>query len=225
MLSLVPLMNFGGGREFLLARTIHNVGHVPLFGWITTLLVLIAFHWFGSRIGLRAQYLGAFVLALSLGLATELIQLVGPRDADAWDLIRNGLGAACALAWWPTFDRRFDGALVRRRRVRFLLRGAVVLAVLVSALPVVGVVRAYHDRGQRFPVLYDFQTASQEPFMSTRQAWWRFTPPPPGWGEAAPGSVAHIYFRQLAGSSVALMEPYPDWTGHDALVFDVFHAG
>jgi hypothetical protein len=223
VLSLVPLVTFGGPDSGLMGQTIRDLGHLPLFGWITTLLLLALHRLCGSRLGLHAQYIAALVIALGLGLATELIQMVGPRDADAWDLFRNVLGAVCAIVWWPTFDRRFKDSPVRAGRNPFLLRLAVVAAFLVTALPLIGVTQAYVERWPRMPVLFDFSSENQARFMKARHVWWKFSPPLPAWTGNAPEHAARVSFSHFAGSALVFMEPTPDWTGHETFYFEVFH--
>lgn len=225
VLSLVPLITFSRSESSLLYRSVQDVGHLPLFAWVTTLLLVVLYRLSGTRIGVQAQYLAALVLALGLGLTTEWIQMIGPRDADAWDLFRNVLGAVCAVAWWPTFDRRFDGTQLRVRRNRFLLRAAVTLVFLVTAVPLAPIVESYVDRWRRMPVLFDFGHDNQAQFMNARRALWEFTPAPTDWPGEAPDQVVRVSFSHFVGSALVLMEPYPDWSGHDAFYFDIFHPG
>lgn len=225
VLALVPLLAFGGLWGTLMGRTVQDLGHVPLFGWVATLLVWIAQRRLGARIGPYAQYLGAFAVALGLGLATELIQMIGPRDADPWDLFRNGVGAACALVLCMTFDRRFDGTRLRGKWGRAVFRGIVVVALISSAAPLIDVAAAYRDRSRRMPVLYDFSSRSQARFMHARRASWQFTTAPVSWADARSRLVAHVRFGDYVGSALIFNEPFPDWTGQDTLVFEIFHPG
>ena len=99
-LAIAPLVALESPWATLLGRTVQDFGHIPLFGVITTLLLVLAAHWFGARSGPRAQYAGTLGIALIVGVATEWVQMLGPRDADPWDLARNGVGAVVALVWW-----------------------------------------------------------------------------------------------------------------------------
>ncbi len=225
VLAITPLVAFESPWATLLGRTVQDFGHIPLFGAITTLLLLLGAHWFKAKLGPGAQYAGAFAFALILGVATEWVQMIGPRDADLWDLARNGVGAALALVWWGSFDRRLDGAAIRRAGSRVAFRCVAVVIVLAFLAPLIGVVNAYRERASRFPVLFSFETMSQARFMNTRLAWYEFAPAPDAWDIDPPERVAHISFSPLKGGALVFNEPYPDWTGHTALVFELFHPG
>jgi hypothetical protein len=224
-LAIAPLVLLVGMGETLLNRTIQNLGHVPLFALIATLLLALAAHWFGDRWGVQAQYLGAFAGALFVGVATEFIQMLGRRDADLSDLARNVVGATLALVWWCTFDSRLDTMPVRRRIGRVALRGIVVVVLLALLAPLVGVAAAYRERNNRVPVLYSFETPTQARFMKARLAWYQLIAAPDSWALDSPEWVARIVFRPLAGGALVLNEPYPDWTGHEALSFEFFVPG
>jgi hypothetical protein len=223
VLAITPLVVLISPWTTLLGRTVQNFGHIPLFGVITTLLLVFGAHWFKTRLGPRAQYAGALGIALILGVVTEWVQMIGPRDADLWDLARDGVGAALALIWWGSFDRRFDGTAIRRAGSRAVFRSVSVLILLFSLAPLVGVMNAYRERADRFPMLYSFDTSSQTRFVKTRLSWYEFVPAPDAWNNESPQRVAHVSFSPLKGGALIFNEPYPDWTGHTALVFELFN--
>lgn len=224
-LAIAPLVVFESPWATLLGRTVQNFGHIPLFGVITTLLLVLAARWFGAKLGLAAQYAGTFGIALFIGVVTEWVQMLGPRDADPWDLMLNGVGVVLALVWWGTFDRRLDGATIRRAGGRIAFRAVAIVVTLAFLAPLVGVANAYRERAKRFPVLFSFETTSQEKFMDTRFAWFEITPAPDAWTSDSPERVAHVSFSPRAGGALVLNETYPDWTGHTALVLQLFHPG
>ena len=224
VLATVPLLVVGGNWSSVLAQTLLDFGHVPLFGLIATLCLVLADHRFGDR-SVATQYIGAFAGALIVGVATELAQMFGKRDADLWDLARNAAGAALALVWWATFDRRLDATAIRRRGSRIALCAVGIVVTLALLTPILGAVRAYRERDDRFPVLFSFETSSQARFMRTRLAWYELAPPPDAWSVDAPKRVAHISFLALTGCAIVFNEPYPDWTGQEALILEVFLPG
>jgi len=224
-LAVVPLVALESPWVTLFGRTVQNFGHIPLFAVITILLLVLAAHWLGAKMGAVAQYVGTFTIALILGVATEFVQMIGPRDADPWDLVRNGVGAAFALVWCGTFDRRLDGTTIRRAAGRIAFRAVAIAVVLIFLAPLVGVAHAYRERANRFPVLFSFETPSQTKFMNPRRAWFELVPAPDAWSVDAPEWVVHVSFSPLAGGALVFNEPYPDWTGHTALVLALFHPG
>ena len=161
-LAIAPLVALESAWATLLGRTVQDFGHIPLFGVITTLLLVLAAQWFGAKSGLAAQYAGTFGVALSVGVATEWVQMLGARDADPWDLARTGVGVAVALVWCGTFDSRLDGARIRRAGGRIAFRAIAIAVVLAFLAPLVGVANSYRERTDRFPVLFSFETTSQK---------------------------------------------------------------
>ncbi len=223
-LAVAPLVLHIPG-DSLLAREVQNIGHVPLFGLITTLLLLLARLWLEPRLSPLLQYGAVLFFSGALGLGTEVAQMVGTRDADFWDLTRNGVGVVLAIGWWATFDRRFDGAFMRRARSRIIVRTVVVVTFLAFFVPLIGVVNAYRERANRFPVLFSFAAPSETRFINTRLAWFEFTPPPGAWAANRPRSAARVVFGPYRGGALVFNEPQVDWTGYDEFVFDVFHPG
>ena len=223
--STVPLVALGNMWSSLLAETIQNIGHIPLFAWLTVLLWLLAARWLGARVWVTGQYLGVFGISLGLNLLTELVQLLGPRDADLWDLLSNGIGTVCALAWLATCDRRLDGKRVRERPLQPLLRAGVVIALIASLIPLIATVNAYRERERRMPVLFDFASSSQKRFLRTKLSWYEFVVPPASWGEAPPPLAMSVSFSELIGGVIVFIEPFSDWSAYDALEFDILHPG
>ena len=222
--AILPLVALEGPSATLLVRAFLNFGHIPLFGLIATLLLLLIAQGFSEKLAPVWHYGGAFSVALILGGLTELYQMIGPRDADFWDLARNFAGAALALVWCGTFDRRLDSTTIRRGNRVAYRAGALILGLIFLA-PAVGVWSAYRERTDRFPVLFSFETASQASFMYKRLAWFEFISAPDGWPGDPPERVAHVIFGPLGGGALVFNEPHPDWSGHAALVLELFHPG
>ncbi len=225
VLAIVPLVFFWSPWRTLLARTINNLGHIPLFALITSLLIVLARRWLGSRLSAAFQYAGVFGLALFLSFLTELIQMLGPRDADFSDLALNGVGAALAVLWWVTFDRRFDGTSVRRRSGRVVLRIVAIVVFLAFLSPLIRVWEAYREREDRLPILYSYDSPSQQRFMSSLLAVFEPVAPPAAWDADPPDPVLHLRYSRYEGGVLILNEPYGDWRDYSALVVDVFHPG
>ncbi len=171
------------------------------------------------------QYAAACGTGLFVGFLTELLQLVGPRDADFSDLILNGVGVVLAVTWWCTFDERLDGTPIRRKGGRIVLRIVAIAGFVVSLYPLIPVWEAYRERDDRLPVLFSFDTASQGRFMASHLAVFERVAPPDGWGGEIPEQVLRLRFSRYEGGFLMLNEPYGDWRGHDALVIDLFHPG
>ncbi len=94
-----------GGRDGLLT----SVGHFAAYAILAVLLALAASSSppDGSRaVGSRRRLARVWLLAVSLGVVIEVVQ--GPlpyRDAQAWDVLVNGAGAALGGALFSAVAR------------------------------------------------------------------------------------------------------------------------
>ncbi len=120
-----------------LAGTIHNALHVPWSAVITLLLWRLTGRW---------QY--AVVIALSIGLASEGVQLFTARSASLADVISDVLGIGLATALY---------AMVRSTRwlTRLLpLVGALMIAGF-TLFPIVMVYASQYWLWERAPLIFD----------------------------------------------------------------------
>ena len=77
-------------------------------------------------------------------------------------------------------------------------------------------------RDAAFPRLNGFSTCWDRHFLrTTRYVDLRLTPPP---DDAAGQRMAKVTFYPSRIALVVVRDPYPDWTGYDRLVVDVFSA-
>lgn len=206
-----------------------DLGHVPLFALLTAALfgafrarslaavepnptspvdrgeTLPAEPNGGRAVNVRIYALTA-VAAMVLAVGSELAQIPVGRDASWTDLRHDGIGIAMALALLAASDRR----LALGKPVRWSLIGLCLVAVVVVALPLVRMVRAYSYRAALFPRLADFST--------DRDAYWTI-----GLGarrEFSHGSLA-VEFIAEPYPGVTWFEPQPDWRGYQRLVLDI----
>lgn len=220
-LLLVPLIGVGGTWSTLLGRTVQDFGHLPLFGMISTLLLLVLSKLYGPEAPVGRQYLIAFAIAVTLGVATELAQMVGPRDADLQDLLRNLSGTFAALSLAATVDPRIRVGWIGRRPLRWGLRLAALVVVAVMALPLVRVVDGYLARSARMPTLYAFSESKERAFVRGRFGWIKGVEQPDCWGEGAPPFAAEIRFGTKVGPAIVFNEPYPDWSEFTMLALEI----
>lgn len=205
-------------------RTLFELGHVPLFG-IAALLMLRVFRVLqGGRTPSRRVYVLAFLATAVLSLVAEAAQVLQPgRNASVGDALNNLTGAlgfiaiAAALrpGLWQTLGR--DGPLA----ARLVLVAAALVLALVS-LPLANVAWSYTQRTAAFPVVADLTQRWQRPFLSVGRSELAVVPAPAGWREQAGGRVARLTFFDAPWPGFTVREPYPDWTGYDALRFQVW---
>lgn len=219
-LLLVPLVYLGGSWSTLLGRTAKDFGHLPLFGAIATLLLLVLSKLSAEGSSVVRQYLTAFAIAATLGVVTEFVQMVGPRDADLQDLLRNFSGAFAALLLVATVDRRLRDVWIRRSVWRWSSRLLALVIVAVMLLPLARVVDGYLSRRARMPLLYSFSQPKEMPFVRARFGWVKFVESPDCWGGQAPEHAAEIRFGTKIGAAIVFTEPYPDWSEFTMLALE-----
>lgn len=187
-------------------HALEDAAHVPLFGVVAA----VAYWVFGAIANLRlagegARFALAFACAAGLGLATELAQALGPRDASWADLRSDVLGAGAALGLVAAYRMR-----ARTRPSRAALVVAALVAASLALLPLWTQLAAARERATQWPVLLDGSSryaglnverhAAQWDRAST---YWRL--------QFFSGQWPGVYFYGLKS----------DWRGYRALVLEL----
>jgi hypothetical protein len=205
-------------------RALFDLGHVALFG-VTGLLMLRIVHVLRGR-GRRggADFLIALLATAVLSLFSEAAQILQPgRHANIGDAISNLTGAVCFIAIaaslrpevWRGLGR--DGPIAAR-----LVRTGAVLALALAALPMASAAWSYGMRAASFPMLADLTKTWQRPFLGVGRSELAQVPAPGGWSGMAGTQVARLTFLDAPWPGFTLREPYPDWSGYQALRFQVW---
>lgn len=205
-------------------RTLFELGHVPLFG-ITALLMLRVFRVLhGTEAPDSTVFLLALLATAVLSLAAEAAQVLQPgRNANVGDALNNltgslgflAIAAALRPGLWQSLGR--DGPLA----ARMVLIGAVLVLGLAS-LPLLNVAWSYSQRAAVFPVVADLTQRWQRPFLSVGRSELAVVRAPADWEDQAGAKVARLTFFDAPWPGFTVREPYPDWTGYDALRFQVW---
>jgi VanZ family protein len=205
-------------------RMVFEIGHVPLFGVTGLLMLRIVRLLRGRADPAPADFLIALLATAVLSLVAEAGQLVQPgRHANVGDAIANLTGAFCFIAIaaalrpepWQGLGR--DGPVA----ARLVLIGST-LALGLAVMPLVGVAWSYGARAVVFPVLADFNGGWQRPFLHVGRSELARVPAPAGWVDKAGGQVARLTFLDAPWPGVVIREPYPDWSGYQALRFQLW---
>lgn len=213
---LLPALDLPNTHLFVTAE---DASHGPIFGLVA--LAALAFLRTGPSAarfrGRRRGYLAAWVIATTLGGLGELAQLPGPRDASWGDFINDGLGAASALLAFACVDPALRPLAPGRRR-RYAA-ASLALAIVFLA-PLAWVSAAYVQRRVQLPVLFDPASRLDRVFLFIQDTTAEYVALPDGRvaiDVALPPNVAY--------PGIHLSEPWPDWRGRAALVFDVENTG
>jgi len=205
-------------------RELFNGGHTPLFGVLSLLFLTLSVNSLGRLVHrFRWHYLIAFLVTVITGVISEFIQIFGSRDADIWDFNRDVTGAVVFLGLYATFDRKITRFLTEKT-IRLLpaVRTGLVILFAVTFIPVFIWLGAYWHRSRIFPEICTFDSDWELKFLDTRRAGMDIIIPPPEWSGEARGRLARITYRPATYPDFEIIEPYPDWSGHDSLAFTAF---
>ncbi len=212
-------------RPTMLWHELYNLGHIPLFGVIALLALEVSR---GLLPGFNARpfshYLIAFVSVAVISLVSEIVQLDLPgRKAEVQDAVHNLIGAVCFLAIRSAIDPGYRSQ--GNRAPRGLLVGAALFALFVSSWDLIELAWHYGMRAAAVPVVVDFDSRWQQPFIRPLRASLTIVSAPDEWRGNGGQRVAEIQFPHEPWPGVTIVEPYPDWTGYHTLRVRIFSPG
>ena len=210
--------------DTLLWGELQNTAHIPLFGLvaIATLCVL------RELVPLLRDrplvgYLLAGVASFTIGLLTEIAQLLTHRDASISDAMRDLAGTVVGLGLYASFDPRMQ--LFWRRQRRGLRAVTIVLSCVVFAVslfPLVRLAAAYLQRSAAFPVIVDFRTSWSRAFLQCKSAVLAKVAAAESQVSVPDYLTTRLDLDPVPYSGVYVTEPYPDWHSFAYLTFDVY---
>ncbi len=205
-------------------REIANAGHTPYFGILSLVLLALSINLFPRIINNRLHhYVIAFFVTCGLGVISEYIQIVGPRDADIWDLARDVVGALTFLSAAMVFDTRLKHLWTRFSGiVRPVIIAASVGLFLAVWVPVFYWMAAMSHRDGVFPEINTFESYWDRALVSVRRAELEIADVPPGWTTNTGEKVGRVTFKALRYPTLYLQEPSPDWSGYTLFSFSVY---
>jgi hypothetical protein len=187
--------------------------HGPGFAAVALLLL-----WYLHAKGYSAiNYVIAGIVAMLIGLLSEIAQIPGARDAQLMDLVVDGLGVTGALGIVAGFDRRVRRQLSKIQRLFLPVFAGIALAIV--CVPTLWYSYALARQIDAFPMLLTFDNS-----------WERMTISPvdgqrptivkssQDWG--TPGNIGHGIELGRWGIFLSL-HPLPDWRDYSNLSFVV----
>jgi len=198
--------------------------HFPFFGVLSLLLLGLSSLFLGKIIRDRLRhYFIAFVITIAIGGLHEYSQIMGPRDADIWDLARDAAGAITFLGLYMIYDRRMIAFWAKwDRKIKFLFYAAALLMTLSILMPSALWGGAYLYRDHNFPTICDFESVWGYKFLKTQDAELEKISTPYIAEGVAGNNVGRLTFLIAKYPGLAIEEPYPDWSGYKLLNFTVF---
>jgi hypothetical protein len=226
---LAAVMLPGLSQATLWRRVLQDAGHGPVFAGIAIVLLLWRAPLPGATVRSGAQYRDAFLLALALGVLSELVQAWMPdRQVSLLDVLHDAAGAMLGLSllWWWERRRRPGSAATRGRPaaspVAWLMAAC---SITLLAWQPLQAARAYAARHAALPTLLPLGAFAEQRFALAHQAEISHGSLPEGFQR--PGDAQSLRLRFVAGARPGLQvfEPMPDWRGHDILALDLTNPG
>lgn len=207
LLLLVPMPE--SGREWSAA---FDFAHAPVFAILTVLLMGgLRRRWARNTVALSiVVWLGA----TGFGLLTEFLQGLVGRHPSWLDVRADALGAAAGILW--VLGRSAEPA---RWRVGLLVGGGVLLA-LAAFDPLLVLTDARRQRAE-MPLLSSFEHALEMSRWAATDSRIQRTRM-----HATDGLWSlRVDLQPAIYPGSTLEHPYGDWSGHEAIAFDVFLDG
>ncbi|MFP4418876.1 MAG: VanZ family protein, partial [Chitinispirillaceae bacterium] len=221
LVSLLLLILGAGFREATpLKTTIQNFGHVPAFGTIALVVLLILKT--GDHPGkkLWQSYLMAFAITTLLGIVTELIQIPMERDADIMDLLLDMAGASAFLSFAAAGEKGWKEKKLYSRL--FMLAGIVIL--IITMIPLISLSISMGYRSHIFPLLSGFESRWVNCIVNAQQAEIKFVQPPPAWSGNSSGRCARVQVMpEKKYPGIHMQELQSDWSEYSFFSFEIFN--
>lgn len=210
-------------------REAANFGHIPLFG----LLAIIVLHLLENLLPknlknrLKHRFL-ALAIVTVLGGLSEFVQIVGPRDADWGDLLRDVIGALIFLGFVSILPvKRFPTlGISMTKKSRWVVTITSFALLLLTLTPLFYWSAAFFNRSHQFPLLCGFESIWEYGFVGSNSGRVEFVEAPSGWkslgGDGKETTrVGSVSFEQVKYPGFYISEPYPDFSEYDTLTIDL----
>jgi len=163
-----------------------------------------------------SNYLYAAAAAMTIGVLSEAVQIPGPRDASASDLLFDAVGILAGLGLLARFDKEVQSRLSNGL---FLGLGVgSILAVIVTFVPTTLYGYAAISQYRAMPTIVSFENTWEK--ISYYESW-RGLPEliaaPPDWPEGS-GTIARTSTSRPYGT-LFRVEPFADWSDYSTLNF------
>ena len=192
---------------------VFEYGHLPLFGLIALGFALI-FNRNQTQAKLRS-YLYAWILTVTLGIATEVIQIITPgRFFEIKDIFFDAIGAGCFLILAYPFPDK--GVQVRK-----IFRAAALTVIIAGTIPIFLAANDEITMRNSFPLIGSFESRLEMDRWCAKDS-------------EISQSALHATHGQFSLEANLLPGEYPeislkylrkDWRGYDRFSFDAALAG
>ena len=191
--------------------------HGPGFA-LLALLILLYFQYQCRSV---INYVLAASIAMGVGLASEMAQIPGARDAEIMDLVVDALGIFAAVGIAASLDKNVRHLLPTWARL--LLPTAAAAALAVTCVPTLWLGHALIQQRAAFPTLLTFENRWESAaFGQTQGKRPTIVEVPVGWPAGGP-LVARAVEHGRWGIFLSL-HPLPNWSDYETLSFVIASA-
>lgn len=180
------------------------------------ILALLVLWYFQRQCRSNINYVIAASIAMGIGIASEIAQIPGARDAQIKDLVVDALGIFGALGVSASLDPRIRSVVPTW--IRLLLPAVSSAALAIAVIPMLWFSHALIQQKRAFPTLLTFEhrweTAA---FGQTESVRPTLVKAPPDW--PSDGSIVARAREHGRWGILLSMYPLPDWTNYTALSF------
>jgi len=195
-----------------MANAFVNSLHGPGFSFVAVFVFAL------FRICRRStkNYLHAAIVAMTIGVLSEAVQIPGPRDASASDLILDAAGILAGLGIFAVFDRDFRSGLTDKLWLGLGTISMLALVVTFSRTAFFGYTAWSQDRAM--PTLLAFESAWER--LIYRQPSRNSLKLIKASSEWPQGSNQIAFATESGRAGIFIqVEPYSDWSDYSTLSF------
>lgn len=196
-----------------------DASHGPIFAVVAVLVLLV--HDPAER-SATVAYVNAFFVAVGLGIVIEILQTVGHRPGQPFDVMTDAAGAAAGLGLWALVERRRSGAAARPAAGGPWWPLVIALTgITLIAWPPLQAARGYAQRAAQFPTVAQFRDPRDLTFVTTDGAGAAIVDLPARWAQRAGERALRLGFDAGHAPAVQVIEPSPDWRGYSVIAADL----
>jgi len=196
-----------------------NASHGPIFAAVAVLVLLV--HGPVERFSTLA-YVNAFFVAVGLGILIEILQTVGHRPGQPFDVMTDAAGAAAGLGLWALVEGQRRTAAQRLAASGPWWPLAIALAgITLVAWQPLHAARAYAQRAAQFPTVAQFSEPRDLTFVTTDGVGVAIADLPAPWAQRAGERALRLGFDAQRAPAVQVIEPSPDWRGYSVIAADI----
>lgn len=217
LLSLLLFVSVPG--QGLWYQVALNASHGPIFAVVAVLVLLM--HEPAER-SATVAHVNAFFVAVGLGILIEVLQTIGHRPGQSFDVMTDAAGAAAGLGLWALFERRRSAVAARPVAGGPWWPLAIALTgTTLVAWPPLHAARAYAQRAAQFPIIAQFREPRDLTFVTTDGAGVAIVDLPAPWARHVGERALRLGFDAGHAPAVQVVEPSPDWRGYDVIAADL----